>query len=132
MTTLVVGIGLAIVAYNEFRGRKHLLAFDLRGPRLLGGNQLGFFGLLTGYSLWKIHAALSGPNPYQDQLSMLGSVGDLYTVVVVAVYVGVILFSLIFQGFTALYYFTRHKHLKNYLEQTSPWIIDLQRYSTAA
>src|SRR5690348_9835129 len=33
---------LAVVAFNEFRGRKRLLNFDPRGATLLGWNQVGF------------------------------------------------------------------------------------------
>ena len=51
MTVLTVGLGLAIVAWNELRGRKMLLRFDPRGPRLLGRNQLGLMALLVGYGL---------------------------------------------------------------------------------
>ncbi len=139
ITGVIMTGGLAAVAYNEFRGRKLLSRFDQRGPRVLGWNQLGLMGLLIGYSLWNIYLATTGPSPYNEQLganpelaSMLGSVGDLYTSITLAVYGGVIVFSVIFQGLNALYYFTREKHLQSYLSQTPAWIVDLQRSTSAA
>ena len=50
-TALVMGIAMGIVAWNEFRGRALLRAFDPAGPRLLGKNQLGFLAVIVGYCL---------------------------------------------------------------------------------
>ena len=136
LTALVVGAGLALVAWNEFRGRKLLLHFDRGGPRVLGWNQIGFMALLIGYGLWGIYAAFTGPNPYADQIKampeleqMLGPIDELHLLLAVAVYGCVIVFSMIFQGLNALYYFTRRKHLDAYLDQTPSWIVDLQKFS---
>jgi hypothetical protein len=129
----VVGVGLALVAWNEFRGRKLLCRFDCSGPRVLGWNQIGLMALLMGYGLWGIYTALTGPNPYADQMQamselqmMLGPIEELHTTLTLAVYGGVIVFSIIFQGLNALYYFTRLGHLETYLDQTPSWIVDLQ------
>ncbi len=43
---LVLGIGMAVVARNEFRGRALLRGFDSAGPMLLARNQLGFMALI--------------------------------------------------------------------------------------
>ncbi len=58
---------------------------------------------------------------------MLGSIEQLQTIVTLAVYGSVILFSIIFQGGTAWYYFTRSRHIRAYISETPQWIIDLQR-----
>ena len=136
LTALVVGAALALVAWNEFRGRKLLLHFDGRGPRVLGWNQLGFMTLLIGYGLWGIYSALTGPNPYADQIKampeleqMLGPIDEMHLILAVAVYGCLIVFSAIFQGLNALYYFTRRKHLDAYLVRTPLWIVDLQKFS---
>ncbi len=137
-TALVMAIGLAIVSFNEFRGRKLVRRFDLRGPRLLGLNQLGFMGLIIGYSLWSIWVSLAGPQPYEEEIrrnpqlaSMLGSIGSLHRSVTLAVYGGLIVGSVLFQGLTALYYFSRAGHLRAYLDQTPPWIVELQRHTSS-
>jgi membrane protease YdiL (CAAX protease family) len=118
---LVVGAGLAIVAWNELRGRKLLLRSDPRGPRLLGWNQLGLMGLLVAYCLWSIYAGLTGTNPELDALikelePMTGSIDDLQRTLTLVIYGGVIIGTIIFQGLNSLYYFTRTKHLQACLE----------------
>ena len=86
MTALPMGMGLAIVAWNEFRGRDLLREFDPHGTRLLGWNQVGLIALVVAYSLWCIFTGLTQPNPYQVHIDqtpelapMLGSVGDNFT-----------------------------------------------------
>jgi len=136
ITSLLVGVGLGVVAWNEFRGRDLLRGFDPRGPHLLGWNQVGLIGLLVVYSLWCIFIGLTGPNPYQAYIdqspeldSMLGPIVGLHVILTLGVYGTVIVVSVIFQGLNALYYFKRGKLLETYLRQTPPWIIELQRHT---
>jgi len=134
VSSLVMCFALAGVAWNEFRGRTLLHRFERSGPHTLGWNQLVFMGLLIGYSLWNISLANVGPSPYAEQVEampelgpMLGSVDELYATVTLAVYGSLIAFSVIFQGLNSLYYFTREKHLEEYLNDTPAWVVDLQR-----
>jgi len=134
---LIMAAGLGVVAWNEFRGRRLIRRFDPRACRLLGWNQLGLMALLIGYCAWQIARALFGANPYADAISkepMLGStlgpIGDLYETLTIAVYGAVIAGTIVFQGLNALYYFTRRKHVLAYLNETPPWVVDLQRAST--
>lgn len=131
---LVMGLLLAFVAFNEFRGRRLLLRFDLRGPRVLGLNQLLLMAVLIGYSLWRIHGALTGPSPYEaaiattpDLAGVLEPIGRLYVKVTLAIYGSLIAFSAIFQGLAALYYFRCARRVESHLRQTPPWIVDAQR-----
>ena len=127
-------MGLAVVAYNEFRGRNGLRRFDPAATRLLGWNQLGLWVLLVAYCVWSIGSTLVTPNPYEDALranpelggSMLGSIGDLYLAVTFVVYGGMIVGTTLMQGLNAWYYFTRHKHVREYLDATPAWVTDLQ------
>ncbi len=48
--------------------------------------------------------------------SVTGSIGDLQTTLTLAVYGGLIIGTIIFQGLNALYYFTRTKHVQAYSE----------------
>jgi len=130
----LVCLGLGVVAYHEFKGRAMLLAFDLRGPRVLGYNQIGFGALLVAYCLWSLYEALAGPNPYAQYIeadpamaNMLGGIGDLYTFGAVIVYGSVIVLTVPYQAFMAWYYFSRSKHLRDYLSQTPGWIAQAQR-----
>ncbi|MBU0640158.1 MAG: hypothetical protein KKB50_14930 [Planctomycetes bacterium] len=135
ITALLLGLALAVVSYNEFAGAKALGQFDLRAPRRLGWNQLGFCGVLIVYCLWSVYAALTGPNPLEEAQAaaggaaadLLGSFEDLHTMIMLAVYGGVLAGSIIFQGGTAWYYFTRRRHLQAYVSDTPPWVLELQR-----
>ena len=133
----LVAVGLAVVTYNEFRGRTMLLAFDPKAARLLGWNQVGFLSLIVVYSLWMILDGLTGTNPMTKELQQhpelkeaLGSMEDiqsLYQLAIIANYGTVIVLSAIFQGFNAYYYFTRSALIQAYLRETPGWIVEMQR-----
>jgi hypothetical protein len=66
---------------------------------------------------------------YADLDAALGSSGGfeaLYQQIVVAVYGGVIVFSALFQGGTALYYFSRRRHVEDFIAETPAWVRDVQ------
>lgn len=132
--TAILTAGLGLVSWNEFRGRKRFLRFDPRAARLLGWNQLALLAMVVAYCGWHVGVALLGPGPYDEVLranpemkGMLGSINDLHVLLTVAVYSGVAVFSALFQALTSAYYFTRAGHVRAYLEQTPPWVVDLQR-----
>jgi len=132
--TFVMGIGLGLIAWNEFRGRRRLRQLDPRAPRVLGFNQLALLGLIVAYAAWMLGSVLLGPNPYAEIIrrepmtaDMLGGIGDLYKNMSIAVYGALILATLLFQGINALYYFTRAKLLRGYLAETPAWVVELQR-----
>jgi hypothetical protein len=113
-----------------------LRRFDPRAPAVLGWNQLALMALLIAYCAWMIAKSLLGRNPYAEAIaaepllgSMLEPVGRLYKLLTLALYGGIIVGTVIFQGLNAAYYFTRRKHLDAYLAETPPWVIELQRHS---
>jgi hypothetical protein len=136
-TALVMAVGLGLVAYNEFKGRTLIRRFELRGPRLLGWNQVCLMVLVIGYCAWMIVTSLIAPNPLAAELkaypelgqmkTMFGSMGDLPRLLTLAVYGTMIVATVIFQGLNAVYYFSRAKLLRAYLAQTPPWIVEVQR-----
>lgn len=135
---LVMGVGLALVAWNEFRGRASLLRFELRGCRMLGWNQLGLMAMVIAYAAWMLSKALWGANPYEEAMAQeaalagtFGSIGQLYKTLSLALYGGLIVGTLIFQGLNSLYYFTRRKHVEAHLRETPEWVMDLQRRGIA-
>ena len=131
MTALVMGVGMAVVARNEFRGRMMLRRFDADGPSFLGRNQLGFMALIIVYCLWSMYQTVSNPITEIAGLEAIaGSVGDIVTNLTLAVYGGVIVLTALFQGLNARYYFARVKRVEDYLDKTPGWIVDVQR-STA-
>jgi hypothetical protein len=134
---LLTTVGMAVIAYNEFQGRKRLLRFDTGGATLLGWNQLGFLALIVAYSLAMLSSGLAGEGPFSSELksspelaSVLGSVeqyDELYRLVLMAVYGSVIVLSAIFQGGNAWYYFSRRRLLEGYVRDTPDWICQVQR-----
>ena len=137
--SVVMAVGLGVVAGNEFKGRRLIRSFDRRGPKLLGWNQIGLMALLVGYGAWMIAGAYFGPDPYADEIAkepmladMLAPMSGVYMALTLAIYGGLILGTLIFQGLNARYYFTRAEHLADYLDETPDWVIDLQRRSPGA
>lgn len=138
----LVTIGLAVVAYNEFRGRKQLLKFEPDGTSLLGWNQVGFLALIVVYCLWMIYSGLRAGSPFAAELAahpelgqVLGSLDQfdqLYQLIVVAVYGTTVLLSCIFQGCNAWYYFSRRKYVEAYLRETPVWVLDVQRAMATA
>jgi hypothetical protein len=131
---VIMAVGLGAISWNEFRGRRLLQQLNPRAPAVLGWNQLALLGLVAAYAAWMIGAALLGPNPYDEVMrkepmtrNVLGNIGNLHKMLTAAVYGGLIVGTLIFQGLNALYYFTRAKALQDYLAETPPWVVDLQR-----
>ena len=131
---LVISIGLGVVAWNEFKGRAMLRLLDPQGARRLGFNQIGLGAVIVGYCMWSLLAALFGPDAYAEVIAenpelgqILGSTGDLYRVIAVAVYGGAILLTIPYQTLMAWYYFSRTKHITNYVEQTPAWVTEIHR-----
>jgi len=132
--SLVIGAGLAVVTYNEYRGAQRLRRFDRHAPRMLGWNQVGLAAGLVFYGAVGLHQALAGPGHYAEQIAQMPALaptleplGELYRLIAVLTYSCVIGGSLIFQGLNAWYYFTRESRLRDYLIQTPPWVVEMQR-----
>ncbi len=135
---ICIGLAVSFVAYNSFRGHRVLKNLDARGPRLLGYNQLLLAASITVYALYCIYDAAHNPGEFAAYLANpqlagalgpmnLGSLARLEWLLTLTVYIAVIAATLVAQGLTALYYFTRAKHLRAYREATPAWILDLQR-----
>jgi hypothetical protein len=133
----VLTIGIALIAFNEFRGRKRVLNFDPSGASILGWNQIIFLGLITAYSLWMLFSTLNDSGSVSDELkgyvdldATLGSSGGfagLYKQIVIYFYGGVIGLSALFQGGTAFYYFSRRRAIEDFVAETPAWVRDVQR-----
>jgi len=135
---LCMGAGLALLAWGEFRGRAMLRRFELYACHLLGWNQLILMTMVIVYAAWMLATALWGPGPYDEDIAResmlagpLGSINNLYKIISMAIYDGLIAATLIFQGLNSLYYFTRRKHVEAYLNETPAWVVELQRRGVA-
>jgi hypothetical protein len=134
---LITTIVLAVVATIEFRGRRRLLQFDPKGATLLGWNQLGLLAMITTYCLWSLYTDLYGANSIRAELrsfselnAALGSTEGVETLlrqVAILLYGSIIALSALFQGLTAVYYFTRRRYMRAYLDETPEWVRELRR-----
>jgi hypothetical protein len=128
---LLVGLGMGVVAFIEFRAIKRLNALDPTAPRTLGLNQVGFATVLILYAAYKlltpgdqmISADAMEVAAADPQLA--ASLKSLSATVNLVLYCGVIAFAVIFQGGCALYHFTRTPILKRYVGSTAPWLLQL-------
>jgi len=137
MSALLLGLAMCGVAFNSYRGMRMLKRLDLRGPALLGFNQLLLATAISAYAGWAIYCCLKSP---QDQLPGLDAAdaaevakmfGPLLRDLPIIIYGAVIAATWIAQGLTAIYYFSRRRHLDAYLASTPQWIHDLQRAQQA-
>jgi len=134
--SLAAAVVLGAVAYVEFTGRRKLRELDESGPVMLTCNQLALGAVVILYAAWHLWLAYTGRG-YAGRLSAeLGSqVADLNTEGLVGLfrtveyltYTLLIAGTLLFQGLTAWYYWTRRTHLRAFVSQTPRWAIDLLR-----
>jgi len=128
LTGFIVGVFLVIVARNEFRGRGLVRRLEPRGAMLLAKNQIGLIGIIIAYCLWSMYVTVASPSGEITELEeLVGLSPGLVTDMTLTAYGIVIVLTLLFQGLNARYYFLRVQQLKDYLEQTPKWVVDMQR-----
>lgn len=129
LPALLLGIGMAVVTWNEYRGRAMVRRFDPAGPLLLGRNQLGLMGLIILYALWSMYRATNHPDPGLVQLDavMGGDVSGLVADLTILIYLAVIALTALFQGLLARYYFRRIEMVEAYVRDTPEWVLEMQR-----
>jgi hypothetical protein len=134
---IILGGALCIIAYIEFDGAKRFRRLDITAARRLGYNQLALAVVLIAYSLWSLYTSAHGGLAAELQANApeLGNMGteiqDLMQTASRILYITLIAVAILAQGGTALYYFSREKYIKRYVEQTPPWIVTMQRSGTS-
>ncbi|GAB4108204.1 MAG: hypothetical protein Kow00105_14550 [Phycisphaeraceae bacterium] len=133
---LFICLGLGLTARNEFRGRTLLKQLNTRAPSLLGYNQILLAVIIVGYCLWCLVDTAWGRNAFEQMVldhpelaTMLGSTGDLIRYATIAAYILVILLAVPYQAVMAWFYFSRSRHLREYLDRTPKWITEAQRHA---
>lgn len=134
VASLIAGLALAGLAYNEFRGRRQLRQLNVLGPRTLGINQIICCLLIALYCGFKIYGAMTGEGIYAQSIeaspelaSMLEPMEGVIQKITIATYALILIVGVGAQGLTAWYYFSRKRHLEDYLQQTPAWVLDLDR-----
>ena len=132
LTALVLGVALGACAANELRGASMLRRLDRRAPATLGWNQVALGALIVVYAGWSLFRAIQTP----ALASVGGSTGDphmdhivtsLTTTVMYVFYSALAATGIIAPGLTALYYFTRARHIRRVLGETPVWVMDTLR-----
>jgi hypothetical protein len=130
----ILGGLIMIVAIIEFKGAAKFRRLDLAAPALCGLNQLLLLAIIGCYCLWSMttqsqSVTQSIGDPMGD--AVLADVAGMESTIRHAFYALVLGGSVLMQGFTAIYYFTRKRHMQAYLRETPPWIVELQKRTPA-
>jgi hypothetical protein len=139
LLSLLIGLAMAGVAYNSFRGAGELQRYEIKGAKRLGWNQIAFCTIICAYCVVMIISGLLQTEPiiqdiadyYSEIASLTGQqanvqdVEQLTKIIYFALFGAVIVTSILVQGLTALYYFTRARHIRGFTEKTPPWVIEL-------
>lgn len=133
VTSLVMGVALGALAFNELRGGKMIARYDAAGARVLGFNQLILGFVIVLYSGWSLYAASKTPMLSQLEGGTTGdaqidatvqSISDFATYGLYGTLAGA---GFIGCGLTALYYFTRARIVRDVVAETPPWVLDTMR-----
>lgn len=133
--SLALGLVMVGVAIVELRTAARLRRLDVAAPRILAWNQVALGTALFVYaSIRLIAVARGGHSEFAAMIQqdpqmgdMLNGVEDLTREVLMLVYACVMAVAIFGQGSMAIYYATRARHVRAYVDQTPPWILDMQR-----
>ena len=106
---------------------------DPAAPRILALNQVALSALIILYALWRLYQVSTGKGELAAAMAEVNDpavtemVGSMARQVMTLLYGGLIAIAIFAQGGLALYYFTRARTLRVYLEQTPDWILQMQK-----
>jgi hypothetical protein len=136
---LMISLTLLGTGLFELRSVRRLRQLDSSALPHMAYNQLVLAGVIILYAivgLYQAHARTNSgggglsaeiENALADAGASANDIGDQISQGAEILYAGLIVFTLAAQGGTAVYYFSRRKHLTQYLQQTPDWIQQMQR-----
>ena len=129
LTGLLVGCALGAVAWNELEGRKLVLRFRPEGPRRLARNQLWFLGVIVLYCLWAIYKSWFHPLPETAQVEDLLELGPGFVATATSAFYGLVMVvGVAYQLGMYRYHKARVRMVEEYLAETPPWVIEVERW----
>jgi hypothetical protein len=133
---LLTGTALGAIAFNELRGAGKIKRYDASGAMLLACNQVALGVLICAYSAWSMWSAMHNPQLQAALNSVGGSTGDpqmdamlssMTNMVTYGVYGTMFVVGIIVPGLTALYYYSRGRHVREFVANTPSWVVDAMR-----
>lgn len=129
-TTLVAVIVLGVNAYVEFTGKRMLRRLDERAPLVLACNQFALGAIIIAYAVWQLAVSGNVKNQFADEIAqnpeladILGQYDDVWRLAWQLVYGALIFCTILMQGGMGLYYLTRRRHLRRYVDETPDWVV---------
>ena len=131
---LALGLAMGVVAFIELRAIPGLQRLNPQAARTLAINQIALATMLICYCLYRIRvelggggelAAISAGDP--DVAKLLAPYEDSARLAALLIYGAVIAVAVFAQGGLAAYYFSRRRHIEDYVARTPAWVIALQR-----
>jgi len=136
LSSMLIGLILGGIAAIELYAASRLRKLDPGACKILGYNQLALAALIIIYAASQLVPMMMGHSPLPAEVTsdpaaaqLLDSsgYGQVINLLYEGTYAGMILFAIFSMGSLSLYYFTRTKHVRAYVQQTPQWIIDMQR-----
>ena len=135
MPGMVLGTGMAVLAFLQLKAAGRLSQLDEAAPGILARNQIILGTLLFLYGSISLWGAINNPAPLSSSSTemgpeiaqMLAPYEEMAQVMYEALYVGVMALSIIGPGLTAMYYYRQGKHIAAYRLSTPPWLLSLQQ-----
>jgi hypothetical protein len=134
---LVVVAGILVVGVREWKGYGKMRRAESGAASYLGWNQVALVGVITFYCLFQmasfspeeVKSAALSPEVRSQLAAMPGMAADIDRMIerwapyaVYGFYSLVILVSVLAQGMTAVYYFSRRKYVETFNRQTPEWV----------
>lgn len=132
---LLMGAAMGAIAFFELREARGLSRLQVGSARRLGWIEVCFASLLFIYAAWSIIATMRGAGPFaeieqkygREVMDQLAAYKDTAKSLTALAYVALMGIAVFVQGGAAVYFFSREKHLKAFVEQTPPWILQMQQ-----
>lgn len=127
----ILGLGMAAVAFVEFKCIPRLRRLDPTVAKTLALNQVGLGLLLLAYAGYSLATVGNGMEELKSQgpevAQFMAGYAGMVDAISYLIYGTLALVAIFGQGGTALFYLSRRKYIESYATQTPQWIIQAQQ-----
>lgn len=132
VTNFIAAGLLGLLGAVELIGRSRFQRLNASAGRMLAVNQLVLLIAILAYCARQIYVAHTHPDALANRPELQGLGIDLQGLeksLAWTLYASVAAASVLFQGFCAIYYLRTGRRIRDYVESTPDWIVDLLRHS---